>query len=69
MSAHTLYSKLKQAKSEEDIKDAYIKALGLKGCLVPKLCLTFKSVKMNLFCSWTHQAELGNRHSQTGVWE
>jgi hypothetical protein len=31
MSAPTLYSKLKQAKSEEDIKDAYIKALGLKG--------------------------------------
>ena len=26
----TLYSKLKQAKSEEDVKDIYIKALGLK---------------------------------------
>ena len=27
----TLYEKLKHAKSEEDVKDAYIKALGLKG--------------------------------------
>lgn len=27
----TLYHKLQQAKSEEDVKDAYIKALGLKG--------------------------------------
>ena len=27
------------------------------------------SIKINLFCSLTHQAELGNRHSQTGVWE
>jgi hypothetical protein len=26
-----LYSKLKEARSEEDVKDAYIKALGLKG--------------------------------------
>lgn len=27
----TLYEKLQQAKSEEDVKDAYIKAIGLKG--------------------------------------
>ena len=27
----TLYDKLKQAKTEEDVKDIYIKALGLKG--------------------------------------
>lgn len=27
----TLFEKLKQARSEEDVKDAYIKALGLKG--------------------------------------
>jgi len=27
----SLYSQLKQARSEEDVKDAYIKALGLKG--------------------------------------
>ncbi|MBV5314293.1 MAG: hypothetical protein JZU47_13410 [Prolixibacteraceae bacterium] len=27
----TLYQKLQEAKSEEDVKDAYIKALGLKG--------------------------------------
>lgn len=27
----TLYQKLQQAKTEEDVKDAYIKALGLKG--------------------------------------
>ena len=27
----TLYQKLQQARSEEDVKDAYIKALGLKG--------------------------------------
>jgi hypothetical protein len=27
----TLYQRLQQAKSEEDVKDAYIKALGLKG--------------------------------------
>ncbi len=27
----TLYSQLKTVKSEEDVKDAYIKALGLKG--------------------------------------
>ena len=26
-----LYQKLQQARSEEDVKDAYIKALGLKG--------------------------------------
>ena len=26
----TLYKKLEEAKSEEDVKDAYIKALGLK---------------------------------------
>ena len=26
----TLYQKLQLAKSEEDVKDAYIKALGLK---------------------------------------
>jgi predicted CoA-binding protein len=26
-----LYKKLQEAKSEEDVKDAYIKALGLKG--------------------------------------
>jgi hypothetical protein len=30
MTTATLYSKLKQAKSEEDVKDIYIKALGLK---------------------------------------
>jgi len=28
----SLYAKLQQARSEEDFKDAYIKALGLKGC-------------------------------------
>jgi hypothetical protein len=27
----TLYQKLLEAKSEEDVKDIYIKALGLKG--------------------------------------
>ena len=27
----TLYEKLQQTKSEEDVKDIYIKALGLKG--------------------------------------
>jgi len=27
----TLYETLKKAKSEEDVKDAYIKAIGLKG--------------------------------------
>jgi hypothetical protein len=27
----TLHQQLKLAKSEEDVKDAYIKALGLKG--------------------------------------
>ena len=27
----TLFEKLQQARSEEDVKDAYIKALGLKG--------------------------------------
>ncbi len=27
----TLFEKLKQCKSEEDVKDIYIKALGLKG--------------------------------------
>lgn len=27
----TLYQNLQQARSEEDVKDAYIKALGLKG--------------------------------------
>ncbi len=27
----TLYQSLQQARSEEDVKDAYIKALGLKG--------------------------------------
>ena len=27
----TLYQKLQQARSEEDVKDIYIKALGLKG--------------------------------------
>jgi len=27
----TLYEKLQKATSEEDVKDAYIKALGLKG--------------------------------------
>jgi len=27
----TLYEKLQQARTEEDMKDAYIKALGLKG--------------------------------------
>jgi hypothetical protein len=27
----TLYTALQKAKSEEDVKDAYIKALGLKG--------------------------------------
>ena len=26
----SLYQKLQQAKTEEDVKDAYIKALGLK---------------------------------------
>ena len=31
MTTKNLYTQLKQAKSEEDIKDAYIKALGLKG--------------------------------------
>ena len=30
MTTANLYNKLKQAKSEEDVKDAYIKALGLK---------------------------------------
>ncbi len=27
----SLYAQLQQARSEEDVKDAYIKALGLKG--------------------------------------
>jgi hypothetical protein len=27
----TLYTQLQQVRSEEDVKDAYIKALGLKG--------------------------------------
>ena len=27
----TLYTQLKNVRSEEDVKDAYIKALGLKG--------------------------------------
>ena len=27
----SLYAELQKAKSEEDVKDAYIKALGLKG--------------------------------------
>jgi hypothetical protein len=27
----SLYKKLQEARSEEDVKDAYIKALGLKG--------------------------------------
>jgi len=27
----TLYQKLQEAKSEEDVKDIYIKALGLRG--------------------------------------
>ncbi len=31
MSAQSLYEKLQHAKSEEDVKDIYIKALGLKG--------------------------------------
>ena len=31
MSAVSLYTQLQAAKSEEDVKDAYIKALGLKG--------------------------------------
>jgi hypothetical protein len=30
MTTANLYTKLKQAKSEEDVKDIYIKALGLK---------------------------------------
>ena len=30
MSAENLYKELKQAKTEEDVKDIYIKALGLK---------------------------------------
>jgi hypothetical protein len=30
MTTPNLYAKLKQANSEEDIKDIYIKALGLK---------------------------------------
>lgn len=29
MTAQTLYTKLKQVHSEEDVKDIYIKALGL----------------------------------------
>jgi hypothetical protein len=29
----------------------------------------YRNVKINLLCSLSHQAELGNRHSQTGVWE
>ena len=31
MTTKNLYTQLKQAKSEEDVKDAYIKAIGLKG--------------------------------------
>ena len=31
MTAMSLYEALKNVKSEEDVKDAYIKALGLKG--------------------------------------
>ena len=31
MTTQNLYTQLKKAKSEEDVKDAYIKALGLKG--------------------------------------
>jgi hypothetical protein len=36
-----------------------------------KLCLMFNFInkRINLFYSLTHQAELGYRHSQTGVWE
>jgi hypothetical protein len=30
MTAPTLYEKLQTAKTEEDVKDIYIKALGLK---------------------------------------
>ena len=31
LTAVSLYTQLQTAKSEEDVKDAYIKALGLKG--------------------------------------
>jgi hypothetical protein len=33
-----------------------------------KLCLVLMVVNVNILLM-THQAELGNKHSQTGVWE
>lgn len=42
----TLHQKLQLAKSEEDVKDAYIKALGLKG--YSKILSTYKPKKSGL---------------------
>jgi|GEM_PF-2523106 len=48
MTTKNLYTQLKQAKSEEDIKDAYIKALGLKnftkGCVIVSKTLIFSNI-------------------------
>jgi hypothetical protein len=41
-----LYQKLQQARSEEDVKDAYIKALGVKD--YPKIFTTYKQKKYGL---------------------
>ncbi len=42
----TLYEKLQQSKSEEDVKDVYIKALGLK--IILKIFMTYKPKKSGL---------------------
>ncbi len=51
----TLYQKLEQAKTEEDVKDAYIKALGLKGYSKNLIDIQTKEI-------W-FEAKEGYRHS------
>ena len=47
----TLYSKLQKATSEEDVKDAYIKALGLKEYQKNLLDIQTKEILRRCWCS------------------
>lgn len=66
----TLYKTLQQANSEEDVKDAYIKALGLKGYSKNLIDIQTREIwfeakdsgKNSTYAMFTQLMHYGNRH-------
>jgi hypothetical protein len=67
----TLYQKLQDARTEEDVKDAYIKALGLKGYSKNLIDIQTKEIwfeakdgyKHSSYQMFTHCCTMYSRHS------